>query len=79
MKALICERCGAPINPKIYKCDYCDTQYENNAVKNINTIARMRLATEYLTADYIKTEYLTTDYIDYTKGVKSIGTIRKNV
>lgn len=28
MKKLICECCGAPINPKTYKCEYCGTQYK---------------------------------------------------
>lgn len=35
MKKLICECCGAPINPKTYKCEYCGTQYKREADKVI--------------------------------------------
>lgn len=28
MQALTCSKCGAPINPRTYRCDHCGTSYE---------------------------------------------------
>ena len=30
MKAMICERCGATINPKTMRCEYCGTYYKED-------------------------------------------------
>lgn len=35
MRKLICECCGAPINPRTYKCEYCGTAYEREVNGNV--------------------------------------------
>lgn len=35
MKKLECENCGAALNPRTLKCEYCGTQYEREHGSNV--------------------------------------------
>lgn len=46
MEAMICKNCGGHINPRTYKCDYCDTQYKRDNDPNIIRVENLPFETE---------------------------------
>ena len=56
MKKLMCENCGAPINPESYVCEYCKTSYRNPVIDFQKVLLEERLneARNQLMLNHIK-------------------------